>query len=173
MKILAFDPGGTSGWARYWNENPGTNPWTCGQIGPGEHHLELYEFLTSQYRSCHDRREPLWLIGESFQYRNNLDKAELISCEYIGVMKLFARTHYDTRIVWQTASQGKIVNASTKRRGSFVQQKHLQRLGLWVPGKIHAMDGYGHLLYYAINGGNPDMAELRMKLLQGGWRDGN
>lgn len=181
MKVLALDPGGTTGWAIYCDYDPSIVPWSHGQIGPKEHHEDLYDFMEDVYRAdfygggdkyggAAGRREPLWLVCESFQYRNNLDKAELISCEYIGIVKYFRLQCYDVRVIWQTASMGKIREQHGAKQGSFVQKKHLQRLNLWVPGMTHAMDAYGHLIYYAIHGGNPEFKELGQSLLQKGWR---
>lgn len=172
MKILSLDPGGTTGWAIYDNSVPeGVHRMWCGEIGPQEHHDELFDFMHEQYYgpkedNPHDMRIPLYVICESFQYRNNLDKAELISCEYIGIVKYFQRQVADCKLYFQTAGQGKITPTS------FVKLKHLEKLGLFEKGKKHAMDAYGHLLYYAIHSGNPEMAELRMSFLQGGWRGG-
>jgi hypothetical protein len=168
MKILAIDPGGTTGWATY-DSNPYKNrpTWDHGELGPKEHHLDLW-YLMDEARPEWlepDRREPLYIIGESFQYRNGLDKAELISCEYIGIIKMFPYEHYAIILVWQTAAQGKVTPTS------FVKRRHLERLGLWDPKQPnHAMDGYGHLIYYVINGGNPELKDLRLMLLQKGWR---
>ena len=57
--ILAIDPGGTTGWARYQAERM-VNPfnqeetfynehWLSGQMGPQDHHEQLYGFL----EDCH------------------------------------------------------------------------------------------------------------------------
>lgn len=164
---LGFDPGGTSGWGLYNpNDEKGVEKFTCGQLGPGPHHQDLWYHLQEsrpQWRAP-DSQSKLWIICESFQYRNGLTKAELDSVEYIGIVKLFRLEHWNIEIVFQTPGQGKITE------GSFVKKRHLQKLGLWSPGNKHAMDGYGHLLYYAINGGNPDLAELRMWALETGWK---
>lgn len=171
MKILALDPGGTTGWA-FYNSSPekdGIN-WKQGQIGPQEHHLDLYEFIHDIHSIASRCHEPLWLVCESFEYRNGLTKAELISNEYIGIAKLSKMTTYDTRVIWQTANMGKLRPPKPPKMGSFVQKKHLERLGLWIPNMKHAMDAYGHMLYYVINGGNSEMAKLRTLLLQEGWK---
>ncbi len=163
---LGLDPGGTSGWGLYNMNIREDNPFTCGQIGPGPHHGTLWSFLEEarpQWKDP-DTSAKLWILCESFQYRNGLSKAELDSCEYIGIVKLFREENWNVEVVFQTAAQGKI------SEGSFVKKRHLEKLGLWSPGKKHAMDGYGHLLYYAINGGNPDLAKLRMWALENGWR---
>jgi hypothetical protein len=165
---LGLDPGGTTGWGMYNpNGEKDIEKFSCGQLGPGSHHEDLWCFLEEsrpQWKAP-DSRSKLWIICESFQYRNGLTKAELDSCEYIGIVKLFRVMFWNVEVVFQTAAQGKITE------GSFVKKRHLQKLDLWIPGNKHAMDGYGHLLYYAINGGNPDLAELRMEALTKGWKE--
>jgi hypothetical protein len=160
MRILALDPGGTTGWASYNDEAPEMDSrFRCGQIGPEQHHDDLWSLLSVRAVDI--------IVCESFEYRNGLAKAELVSCEYIGIVKLFKAKHPNIRVVFQTAGQGKITETS------FVKKRHLDKLGLYERGKKHAMDGYGHLLYYAIHGGNPELAGLRMKALEIGWKNGN
>lgn len=161
--ILALDPGGTTGWATF-KANKIVGPdgkaeylgrqWTCGQLGPSPHHLELYHWLE------HNELQTYHIITESFEYRNKERPGlVLISCEYIGVAKLYGAAH-QTKVWEQTASQGKI------REKSFVRKENLQRLALWSPGWTHAMDAYGHLLYYMINTAHV----LRDELLEKGWK---
>jgi len=171
MKILSFDPGGSTGWAKY-EDISGTSAFTCGTFGPEEHHLDLEEFILDEYKVCAQARIPMYVVCESFEYRNDLDKAELISKEYIGIVKLVRWHCYDLRLVFQTAAMGKIRDDRPKRKGSFVQKRHLEKLGLWIPGREarHAMDAYGHLVYYVLHSGNPDVARLRTQMLEAGWR---
>lgn len=164
--ILALDPGGTTGWASFqcdqiWNpidevfEYVGRQ-WTCGQLDlrPEDHHLTLYNLLG------HFHVDKYMIVCERFDYRNKSRPGlELISREYIGVTRLFCQ---DRRIplALQEASQGKITDKS------FVKKENLQRLALWTPGWGHAMDAYGHLLWYMINHAHV----LRDELLAKGWR---
>jgi len=165
MRLWGFDPGGTTGWACFDLNAPEAVRWdTCGEIGPEEHHWKLWEFLQERVNVNEDR-----IVCESFQYRAHLDKAELISCEYIGVVKLYC-ADYGLTPHFQTASQGKIKEDRPGKQGSFTQKRHLEKLGLWIPGQKHAMDGYGHLLYYIIHCGDPAFADLRLKLLTIGWK---
>jgi len=161
-RIIAFDPGGTTGWATWtvdevsiWNEAR----FTCGQLGPEEHHEQLDLLLGNQQVMDYT------IITESFLFRNNLDNAELISREYIGVMKRWyqANQHIGrVQMFQQTASMGKI------SKTSFVKKENLEKLGLWFPGQGHAMDAYGHLLWYIIHKGN--MPEVARALLEKGWK---
>lgn len=169
---MGIDPGGVSGWATYTAERMqrlGLTPaheieyeyynevWCCGQLDKKDHHYELDSLLGFQHV------DDFMIVCESFDYRN-LSKAglEIISREYIGVMKRFCQER-SVPYVLQTSSQGKV----TKR--SFVRKENLERLGLWVRGGAsswnHAMDAYGHILYYMINNGIQ-----REALLRRGWK---
>jgi hypothetical protein len=102
------------------------------------------------------------IVCESFEYRN-VSRAGLVldSVEYIGVMKRFCQER-NVKYTMQTAAMGKVGNRTT----AFVKKSNLQKLGLWSSGNIHAMDAYGHLLYYMIN----DVGLFRQELLEKGWR---
>lgn len=161
--ILAFDPGGTTGWALFQADRIVTPDsmveyynvkHTCGHLGPEPHHKRLYDFMG------YCVTETTHFVTESFEYRNRERPGlELISREYIGVMRYFGeeRTY---PIIQQTASQGKITDKS------FVRKGNLQKLGLWETGFKHAMDARGHLLYYMIN----NVHVMRDELLQKGWK---
>jgi len=111
FNVLAFDPGGTTGWAqavliRTDNvELEDIHLWT-GEFGPEPHHRELYDFLNKERRHA-----DLEIVYEPFTYRQHIEedaegrvrasrhKVELISAEYIGVIKLacseLGLTYYD------------------------------------------------------------------------------
>lgn len=121
--ILSFDPGGTTGWCLY---GPG-NETGVGQLETPQHHQELWELL--------EQTNPGTIVYEEFY--NQTTAAELISKEYIGVLKLYAQ-QFVCRIVGQSPSQGK----------HFWTDSKIKELGLWVPGKPHAMDALRHMLYF-------------------------
>lgn len=89
-------------------------------------------------------------IGERFLHLHefaNRPKIDLTAPEYIGVAKLILRTNLrQADNVWQSASMacgttafwGDSPNGNAK----------IRKLGLWLPGKRHAMDSLRHLLYY-------------------------
>lgn len=158
--IIALDPGGTTGIAvSYTGEFTGEPDDRSGlrkeyddladlnirraQIGPHHHHKELYTLLATI--------RPQLILCESFQYvqfkskewdRDSKSKVELISCEYIGVVNLFARINH-TQTVFQTPSEAK----------KFVSDDKLKALGLYQPGKPHSNDATRHLIYwYVIRG---------------------
>jgi len=90
VKLLALDPGGTTGWATfelevregiyYW-KGALKNHFECGQIGNNSnHHLKLWCFLHIQ--------KPDRIICERFDNRDN-EFAKIMAREYIGVVKLY------------------------------------------------------------------------------------
>ena len=169
FRIVALDPGGTTGWATYsacrmWNEDLSEyeyyeEEWRCGQIGPEEHHMGLWTFLELQ---CVQDTIIVW---ETFEFRNvdkDRDKIIYISREYIGVTKLFCLQR-GLKGIGQMPAQGKVSDKS------FTRKENLTRLGLWFGASKHAMDATGHLLYYMINGNGIDMNK-RLELLTQGWK---
>lgn len=132
MFIIGLDPGGTTGWASL---DTNSGEWTHSQLGPHEHHLELEKCLESVLpRKMHA------LVCESFEYRRDQrDNVQLVSREYIGVVKLFAQK-YGTPVVFQTASQGK----------AFWKDEKLKLCNLHVPGNPHANDATRHVLAYML-----------------------
>jgi hypothetical protein len=83
-----------------------------GDLGPGEHHNELYRFIGSYYVAYSDT---LRLVTEAFNFRQHATddkgnggkaKVELISCEYIGVIKLFGE-RYEIPVASYNSSEGK------------------------------------------------------------------
>jgi len=154
LRIVALDPGGTTGWATFTLDGS-TQEWDCGQL-EGPHHNRLDQML-ERFRTVEYH-----IVCESFEYRN-VSRAGLVldSVEYIGVMKRFCQER-NVKYTMQTAAMGKVGNRTT----AFVKKSNLQKLGLWSSGNIHAMDAYGHLLYYMIN----DVGLFRQELLEKGWR---
>lgn len=159
-RIVALDPGGTTGWAMVTYEDGKEPQYNCGMFRALEHHKELYDALgmwqTESYR----------IVCESFEYRNaSRPGLVLSSVEYIGVMKLFCQER-NVPYHFQSASQGKIRD----KPNAFVKPSNLKRLGLWSPSMVHAMDAYGHLLYYTIHNDPARKIEAAALLLKG-WKD--
>jgi len=135
MKIIAVDPGGTTGIAEY---DTVTEDLLQFQIGPDEHHMELYRYLWAA--------QPDILICERFNYqRRELDKGVslvLISREYIGVCKLYIRATAEAReneTSW-AMQQPAAMSLFTDRK--------LKRIGVYRPAMVHANDATRHLFYY-------------------------
>lgn len=143
---IGLDPGGTTGWALYQatmmppvgNGAPEMidEKWTCGQLGPEEHHTKLFTLLGMHH--VQDYR----VICESFEFRQGKqrDNINLMSKEYIGVAKLFGQER-DLPVVFQTAGLAK----------PFVTDQKIKKMNLWVPGRKHSMDAMRHLIYYMVN----------------------
>lgn len=168
LRIMWIDPGGTSGWATFTAEEM-YDPFdkvtryhkakfACGELGPNKelHHTELYNLFG------HMQTDHFILGTESFEFRNtSRSGTELISVEYIGIAQLFANERLNGKLHKQTASEGKVRNKPT----AFVKPRNLQKLGLWTPSMEHAMDGYGHLLYFMIK-----HKIMHHELLEKGWK---
>lgn len=103
MRIIALDPGGETG-VLIWYSSTGKSH--VEQLA-GEHHLILLQLLEQQFREVvlyEGKKGKLVIICERFDNRNRF--AELISCEYIGVVKAFAQQYPDqVEVYWQSASQ--------------------------------------------------------------------
>jgi hypothetical protein len=170
VRYLGLDPGGTTGCAELWleptyGEDRHIRPaeewiphWTFCQIGPDEHHGDLWNYLT--VLAPRDG-----IACEHFEWRPNRHQnaeygdryVELISREYEGIVKL-AHDVLGYPLWIQTASQAK----------SFVKDDNIKNLGLWQPGQKHAMDALRHLLYRLTL--KDDIAGIRLELLRKGWK---
>lgn len=154
-RIIALDPGGTTGMA-VWSDRRqlfegGTvsgDDMKWYELGPEEHHKQLMDFLVK------------WTVGpaadftivcESFEFRQNRqrDNINLMSREYIGVVKLFNQM-YGTPVVFQTAGAAK----------SFVTDDKLKVMDLYQKGSAHERDATRHLIYYMVTKlGRTDLIE--------------
>lgn len=155
-RIIALDPGGTTGWATLTIDlKKRTHEFKSGHLGPQKHHNSLMVLLENQHV------RDTYVVSESFEFRQRArDNLVLVSLEYIGVTKLFCETR-DVPLFMQTAAMGK----------GFAKDVHIKKLGLWTPGYKHAMDAMRHLLYFALNNKRaPVDFELRKALLTQGWK---
>lgn len=144
---MSLDPGGTTGWADYTadmlfvnNEKPEyfNEKFNSGEIGKFglDHHRELYNLLSTKLQ------RNFIIICESFEHRPRMEAAELVSNEYIGVVKYFQQVHR-LPVVWQTKSYG----------CSFFDDKKLKKLGKHnQTPQGHANDAMRHLLQYLTHG---------------------
>lgn len=133
MKIVALDPGRTTGYS----------------VGVTHDDAE-FQFISKQAKLDHQQ---LWMllandtfdaiVCESFDFRNGVRTGtDLIPCELIGVVHLFA-SMYKKRLDFQNAS----THGAGGKNGYF-NNANLQRLGIYLPGKPHAMDSLRILLYW-------------------------
>lgn len=150
-RIVALDPGGTTGVATVKIDDAGVCTWSWDQLGPQEHHHELWTTLCDELANTGD----LTIVCESFEFRQNRqrDNINLMSREYIGVVKLFSAT-YGTPVVFQTAGLAK----------PFVTDAKLKVMDLWVPGQKHAMDATRHAVTFMIQ-------KLKMVKLIDSWKE--
>lgn len=145
FNLIGLDPGGTTGIAHSYYDGQSEPTienfhYTTTDMD-GQHHKALYEYLAF----LGDRpMVPLTIVCEAFEFRQNLQKAkvELISREYIGVVKLISQQAH-IKVVMQTASQGK----------HFVPDAKLERMGLLVtpayPNR-HKNDALRHVVRYQV-----------------------
>lgn len=159
VTVLAFDPGGTTGWAA-WRGDKIVNPdgipeyfneqWWSGEIGPEPHHMKVVELCELM------RTEVFHLVTESFEFRQGTTKRtglDLSSKEYIGVMTLWCDQN-GVQLHQQTAALGK----------GFITDRKLKAMNLYDTGMKHARDAKRHLLYYMIN-------NMQMVHLVESWKD--
>lgn len=152
FRLLSFDPGGTTGfatarWEGGFNIPPDLSYLNIEtqQIGPKDHHAALYTMLLNYFNEYVLTGIPLEITCESFEFRQHMNKdsaktkVELISKEYIGVIKLFCET-YHVPLLFNNASTAK----------TFISDDKIKKLNLWQPGQAHANDALRHLLRYLV-----------------------
>jgi hypothetical protein len=151
VRVVAFDPGGTTGIV-VWED--GQENIEGLHLGPEPHHKDLYYYCMTEAE-----KPGTFFVCESFQYRNGLMKAELISNEYIGVLKVVHEIT-DTRLFMQTPAMGK----------GWMTNPQLQTVGwLFSPPSVspykHMNDAARHLAYFMMHNTNVPVG-LRAELLR-------
>ena len=173
-KIIALDPGGTTGIAMvelrdtvkvelgFDQPEPWLPQFKVEQLGPGEHHIELEDFLEKHLMGV-DRK---FVVIERFDYRNtSRSRVRLDSREYIGTVKGWCRRR-GIPLFMQTAAQAK----------GFVPDQALKDANLYTKAFRHANDGMRHLIFFVVN--NPEFKfkameyeiEFRKQLLEMGFK---
>lgn len=140
MKIIAFDPGGTTGWAGCLSSNERAREWeySGGQIGPHDHHNDLWQFLK--------RQNPAAIVYEAFNYQirrnqgTDMPGVVLMSREYIGIIRLYGEA-FDVPVYKQQPS---IIGLA------YLKDSALKQAGLHTAGEPHHNDATRHLLYHLI-----------------------
>lgn len=124
-KILSCDPGITSGFAMYD---------LLGQYSMWE--LDTRSMLSTwRWLALCDPDE---IVHEDFKHRPNMMKAELHSLKVIALLELYAEKK-------GSQVKDKYLPAYAKK---FWTDDKIKKLGLWQPGKGHAMDALRVLLTY-------------------------
>jgi hypothetical protein len=137
MKVIALDPGRTTGYS----------------VGIMRPETE-FEFISKQAKLSHEQlydllfeTKPDCVVCESFDFRNGVRTGtDLISAELIGVVHLFA-VQAKKRLDLQSAS----THGAGGKHGRF-NNVNLKRMGIYVPARPHAMDSLRILLYWYEHG---------------------
>lgn len=128
MKFLSADPGQTTGAivVEYIQQSYGFSFWEidCRRLRAWS------DFLMGV--------KPDVILYEDFKHRPNLMKAELYSVQVIGVTRLYAELH-DIEIPFTP------IPSEAK---AFWDDDKIKKLGMWRPGKKHAMDALRVFLTY-------------------------
>lgn len=138
MRVIAFDPGLTTGWAAYDTE---TAEFRSGQTQFMETGYQLeWELQKAQ----HDKA-PITVIAESFLITVNTAKNTQApwSLELIGVIRYMTKRNIDAAIILQKPGDAKAFSSDDK----------LKAMGFYVPGMKHANDAARHLLLHAAKSG--------------------
>lgn len=144
LHVLALDPGGSTGWALYaadvlsgldgaslefHNEKI-----TQGQLGPEQHHLELWGLLGMMHTTN------FIIVCESFEYRQDQRPlVQLISKEYIGVVELFVQ---ERNLTLLPEAQVHHVPQSAATGKGFWYPKVPGKKASWDGSKLRAVDLY-------------------------------
>ena len=130
MKVVAFDPGITTGYA-------------VGHIEDGVMYVRAGQEVWSHHEFWEQLHlaKPDAIVCESFEYRNRSRPGLILySCELIGIVHLFCSPSYQNPSValfMQSAAKGK----------SYYSNTHLQNANVYVRGVPHGMDALRHLLH--------------------------
>lgn len=139
---LSFDPGGSTGWAYFDNKLDYNDPLFTGGTLTNIHHHHEIRHLIEVYN-------PNYVICEDFTFRQSPDSAkqrrglELISKEYIGILRFMAYDHcYDF-----------ILQPPSYKNTNLVKDENLETLGLLRTPKHenrHYHDAAKHLAHWLI-----------------------
>jgi hypothetical protein len=134
--VVAFDPGGTTGMCVA--RKPDKKDWTFEhyELSIKPHHELLWRTL-NYLNAIPSRGDELTVVYELFDHRSN-DAAELISCEYIGIILLWCSLR-GVRVVGQIPSEAM----------NFWTDNKLKQLELfYVTPQGHANDATRHALRF-------------------------
>lgn len=140
--VIGLDPGGTTGIA-WWSAV--RNVYNAEQIQHCDTDSQLLSLMTHigiQTREHGPLRTHI--VCEKFEFRldeRDRTKIDYTAAEVIGALRYW-RANYlpDVTLVMQGATKGK----------GFWTDDKLKKLGVWVPGKKHAMDALRHVLAYRV-----------------------
>jgi len=128
FKVIALDPGGTTGYA--WAE---INDGKVTDFGGGQGQLTEGSLHAMLSAIC-----PSAIVAESFEFRQRQrDGLVLVSRNLLGVSRLWAELR-DVPHTEQSAAQGK----------AFFTDQKLRAVGAYTRGSPHKNDATRHLLYW-------------------------
>lgn len=134
MRIIALDPGGTTGLAGI---GFGGKPFAI-ELGLDDHHYELLERLTYWDADI--------VIYETYHHMSVIQRdSVVIPAEYIGVVKLYQQAAIST--LGRVNRIPKVVPQDRSAKVFWSNEK-LRAIGLYFKGQPHANDAMRHLLYY-------------------------
>jgi hypothetical protein len=153
--IIALDPGDTTGMAwQYANQD--VSSYATHEVPHCSYEVGLRTLLDAlstivgaappvDTTSTMARMVPagVTVIYETFDFRHDesfRDKIDYTPAEVIGALRCWALDRYNITLVKQNAATGK----------GFWTDEKVRKLGLWVPGRRHAMDAMRHLLRYQV-----------------------
>jgi len=141
MRIISLDPGRTTGAVVIHSDHIRTF-----EIPVDDGLNGIYQFLLDEWALFHEKvswqdnkKDPFMIVYEDFLFRQNNTKVDYYPLQVIGVVNLFCERHYIS-----VQSQ----NPSLKAFWLYNKGAKLKKLGLYEPGKRHAMDALSHGLYY-------------------------
>lgn len=138
MKIISFDPGGTTGVVILDSKRPAQ--FRSIQIEIDDHHTAIWSLLLAH--------SPDKIIAEDFNYRvieeGTRKGIELISRDYLGVIKLYQQLY------GKPAGCELIIQKPAYAVGKkpFFTDEFLKRMGIYTKGAPHSNDAMRHLLMY-------------------------
>jgi len=147
--IVALDPGVTTGIATYQSKLIGNDRFRAFEMDSKvftEPHWALAQMLVAMH--------PTLILYEAFVFRQDKTGAVFTGVEFIGVIELVAQ-RYDREIK-------KVPTA----RGGFWDNKKIKAVGLYIPGKPHAMDATRLLLTWLMKNDEEWRAQTLEKLKQ-------
>ena len=142
IKILSFDPGGTTGWALIGYNEKESRLLDYGQITGGYKGFKEF-YLNSSI-------EPDVIVCESFSLRPGMPSVNLEPCYVIGVLYALA----DRELILYPPSY-KV----------FCDNDALKRLGFYIRGQQHARDAIRHAVAYL------RVKENHIPTMKAGWPD--
>lgn len=146
IQILGIDPGGSTGWAKAtitgknkteaWAE--GSLHWESGQLEYDDHYLDLRSIISRHTRLGNNPGEAR-IICEGFDNRGSA-AVELVSLEYIGVVKGYVQEWPSIELIMRAAHQKE-----------WADDKKLKALGVYDKSSKHSNDAKRHIVGWLCN----------------------